>query len=68
MVLTFIICFITTWVLKKVILRQLKQAKKIDIANPRGVDIEGGLFWHRLLSDDSELAYAIISCINNEGK
>lgn len=44
MVLTFIICFITTWVLKKVILRQLKQAKKIDIANPRGVDIEGGLF------------------------
>lgn len=60
--LTFILCFITTRILKKVIERQkLKQAKKIEIPNPRGGGIDKGLF-----SDDFELEYAILSSINNE--
>lgn len=67
MALAFIISFITTRILKKVILRQierrkLKQAKKIDIYNPRG----GGIEENWLFADESELGYAILSCIQNE--
>ena len=61
MVLTFLISYALTKIFKEAIEKQIQKKKQKNILNPRGGDSVIGLD----LSDDTELAKRILSCISD---